>query len=133
MSDSNNCSQELMQKGDRLKTFSPIPRDRIDCCPQEVGSEGERVQMADIIPPSTKQKWLPNWINCSEMGDPILLPLQQVPFGSMDKSKHHCKEQDGHQLELPSIQTLGERILTMLFEIVEDDVVSIRLKTEFGF
>lgn len=71
--------------------------------------------------------------HCSEMGDPTLLPLQQVAFSQMDKYKHQCKERDRHQLYLPSIQTPGEQILTMLLAGTENEMVFNTLKTEFGF
>lgn len=62
MSDSKNCSQELMQKGNRLKTFASSPGAEKAVVPRKWEARGEGVQVADIIPPRIKQKWLPNWI-----------------------------------------------------------------------
>lgn len=61
--DCNNCSQKLMQKENRLKNLSLLSRDRKACCPQEAASEGDGVQVADIILSHIKQEWLPNWIS----------------------------------------------------------------------
>lgn len=53
---------EANAKSQQIEILPLLSRDRKGCCPQELESDGEKVQVFDIIPFSIKQEWLPNWI-----------------------------------------------------------------------